>query len=186
MGVKELVLKYNVVGIISNYESTFKFDGLVKDLKINNLENALKMVNLDNSILDKKMSGLSLNELWKLELASKLNNNIIVVGNLSKFLNYKDILYFQKLFIKLVEYNKKIVIIDNDVKVFFNLVKKIIVLENNKIAYITDNFYDDNLYKYTRMPKIIEFIKYVNSEDDILNETLDIYELIKDIYRRVS
>jgi hypothetical protein len=36
------------------------------------------------------------------------------------------------------------------------------------------------------MPKIIEFIKYVNKDKKVLNETTDIYELIKDIYRSVS
>ena len=36
------------------------------------------------------------------------------------------------------------------------------------------------------MPKIIELIKYLNKEGRKIQETTDIYELIKDIYRSVS
>ena len=145
------------------------------------------MVGLDATYYGKRLIDLSLNELWKIDLATKLNDKVIIVGNLSSTLNHKDILYMQKLFLKLNEdYGKKIVIIDNDVQVFFNLVKYIVVLENKEIIYETADFFAKELYLYTKMPGIIAFINYANNNGKKLLETLDIHELIKDIYRKCS
>ena len=185
MEIKELVNKWEIIGLVSDYNSSVK-EGMVKELKVNNIVNAIKMVLLDESYLDKNIQDLTLNEQFKIDLMTKLNNDIIIVGNLSKVLNYKDIEYFKKLFLKLNNnYHKKIVIIDKDVNVFFNCVKKIIVLKNKELLYETNDFYDMELYKYVKCPKIVEFINYVNDNGHLLNKTTDIYELIKDIYRSV-
>lgn len=187
MEIKDIVKNSEIVGIISNYKSNIKIDGKVKDLNIYNIDKALKIVGLEESIKDMNLEDLTLSELWKVELAKKLNDKIIIVGNLSKCLNYKDLEYIKKLLLKLnSSYNKKIIIIDNNVKVFFNLVNEIIVIKNHQIVFKTKDFYDEELYKYTKMPKIIEFIKYVNKNKKRLNNTLDIYELIKDIYRSTN
>ncbi len=186
MEIKEMLKDNGIIGVISSYKSNLDLDKVVKDLNINNIDKALKMVGLDENYKDKKLSDLTLPDLWKVELATKLNNEIIIMGNLSQVLNYKELEYFKKLFVKLNSYGKKIVVIDNNVKVFFNLVKKIIVLKDKDILYETDNFFDMNLYNYTKCPKIVDFIKYVNKDNKRINETTDIYELIKDIYRSVS
>lgn len=187
MELNSVLNEYEIAGVISNYQSSLKLSGKVKDLVIPNIDKALKMVGLEESIKEMDINELSLSELWKVELATKLNDKIIIIGNLSKCLNFKDIEYIKKLLIKLNNnYNKKVIVIDNNVKVFFNLVDKILVVNNHKIIYSTSDFYSDELYKYTKMPKIIEFIKFVNKENKKLNNTLDIYELIKDIYRSTS
>ena len=59
-------------------------------------------------------------------------------------------------------------------------------MQNKKIIYSTIDFYDNKLYEYVKMPKIIEFVKYVNSNEKKLDNHLDIHELIKDIYRSLS
>ena len=187
MEIKELLYNDGIIGVISNYKSTLKNTGKVSSLNINNINNALKMVSLNSDIIDKDLQELSLNELWKVELATKLNEEIIIVGNMSTSLNYKEIEYMKKLFLKLNNnYHKKIIIIDNDVKVFFGLVKRIFVLKNHHILYETTDLFNDELYKYTKMPPIIDFIKYVNKENKNIKNTTEIYELIKDIYRSVS
>ncbi len=184
MEIKDLLDKYGIIGIISTYKSSFNQTGLVKDLNINNISKALKIVGLESDILNMNIEDLTIKEKWKLELATKLNNKIIIIGNMSKCLNYKDKEYIKKLLIKLHDnFNKKIVIIDNNIKSFFDIVKRIVVLKNKKVIYESSDFYDDNLYKYTEMPEIIDFIKYVNRDKKILKETTDIYELIKDIFR---
>lgn len=181
------MLKNNeIIGIVSNYQHTMD-DVLVKDLKVKNILKAIVMVNLDNKVLDKRVSELSLSELVKVDLITKLDKDIIVIGNLSKSLINKDIEYIKKLLLKLnKEYNKKIVIIDDDINVFMNIVKCIYVLKNKELIYSTDNFFDEELYNYVKMPKIVEFIKYVNKDNKRIDETLEIYELIKDIFRRLS
>ena len=69
---------------------------------------------------------------------------------------------------------------------FFNLVRQICIIEDNKVIYCTNNFFDNNLEKYTSIPKIVDFIKYINRNEKRIDETTEIYELIKDIYRSVS
>ena len=183
----DLVKDYGIIGICSSYGSTLIKEGKVAELPIKNMTQALKMVSLDESIMNKEINDLTLSEKFKLELATKLQDNIIIIGNMANTLNYKDQEYIKKLLIKLnSDYNKKVIVIDNDIKVFFNLVKRIYVIQDKKILYETSNFFDDGLYKYMNMPKIVEFIKYVNKDKKYLKETIDIYELIKDIYRSVS
>lgn len=181
-----MIKNNEIIGVVSAYHHTLK-EGLVKDLKVKNIDKALIMVNLDSKVLHKKINELSLSELFKVDLLTKLDKDIIIVGGLSKNLIYKDIEYIKKLLLKLnKEYNKKIVVIDEDISVFMNLVKCIYVIKNKKIVYSTDNFFDDKLYEQVNMPKIIEFIKYVNKDNKRIDETLEIHELIKDIFRRLS
>ncbi len=187
MELTDLVKDTNIVGVISSFKEDIDNFENVADLHIKKLEQAFLMVNLKNDIRDKKISDLTDAEKWKLDLARKLNDDIIVVGNLSGSLNNKEIDYFKKLFIKLKdEYHKKIIIIDKDIEIFFNLTNNLVVLKDNKVIYKTNNYFDNELYKYAMIPKIIEFIKYVNKDKLVLNENTDIYELIKDIYRSVS
>lgn len=186
MEIRDILDKYGIVGIVSKY-NTIISDNKVSELNIKNINNALKMVGLDISLKDKKYSELSLSEQLKIDLATKLDKDIIIIGNMSNNLIYKDREYIKKLLIKLNnDYHKKIVVIDEDISVFIGLVKDICVMENKSIIYECNNFFDDNLYKYVKMPKIVEFIKYVNKDNKLLDENLDIYELLKDMYRRLS
>lgn len=187
MEIKELINKNEIIGIVSNYENNLNINEYVKDLQVKDLSKALKMVLLDETYLNKRISDLTLNEQFKVDIMTKLNKEIIIVGNLSQVLNNKDIDYFKKLFLKLNnDYHKKIVIIDNDIKIFFNLVKRIYVIKNKKVLYATDDFFDQELYKYVKCPKIIDFIFYLGKNNQEIMRTTDIYELIKDIFRRVS
>mgnify|MGYP003571264118 CR=1 FL=1 len=187
MELKDILKDKGIIGVIGNYKSNVVLDGKVKDLNIKNINKGLKLVGLDDTYLEKNVNELTINELWKIELLTKLKDKCIIVGNLSSSLNYKDGEFIKKLFIKLVnDYKIQIVVIDKDITAFFNLTKDIFVLENNKVIYQTNNYFDDELYKYVNMPKIIEFIKYINNNGKNIQETVDIYELIKDIYRRAS
>ena len=187
MEIRKFLKEYPIVGIISNYKVNLEFSGKIKDLDIKDLNKGLKIVGLTEEILDKELEELTISEIWKVDLLTKIHKDIIIVGNLSNDLIFKDREYMKKLFIKLNrDYDKKIIVIDNKVDIFMNLAKKIYVLNNKKIVYETSDFFDDKLYNYVKMPKIVEFIKYTNNDQNKLIETIDIYELIKDIYREVS
>lgn len=182
-----LLKDYGIIGVCSTYQSTLKLEGTVSNLNIKNLSNALKMVGLDETIQNKNLNDLTLSEIFKIELATKLQEKTIVIGNLSASLNYKDQEYIKKLLLKLNnDYGKNIIIIDDDVSVFFGLVKRIYVIVQKNVVYETSDFFDNELYKWVKCPKIIDFINYINKDKKILNNTTDIYELIKDIYRSVS
>lgn len=185
--MKDVVNNYGIVGVISHYKVSLDKTSKVRDLNITNVTNAFKMLSLNEDILDKELNELSQDELFKVDLATKLHENIIIIGNMSNMLNYKDQEYIKKLLLKLYnDYHKSIVVIDENVKVFMNLVKRIFVLNGKQIVYETDDFYDLNLYNYTKIPKIVDFITYVNKDTKRLNNNVDIYELIKDIFRSVS
>lgn len=175
-----------IVGVVSNYQNSLN-NILIKELDIKNINKALIMVGLDDTVLNKRVNELSLSEQLKIDLATKLDKEIIIIGNLSKNLIHKDIEYMKKLLLKLCnEYHKKIVVIDDDISVLINLVRHIYVMRNRQVVYDTNDFYDDELYKYVRMPKIIEFVKFVNKDSGRIDKHLEIHELIKDIFRRLS
>jgi hypothetical protein len=69
----------------------------------------------------------------------------------------------------------------------FNLVDNVFLFRRGKLVIDGDKdiFYDDRLYKYMEMPKIVEFTKYVNSLGHNILEYTDFKELIKEIYRNV-
>lgn len=187
MEIEELVNKYGIIGVIGNYQSTLKKIGKVKDLPVKDIVKSLKMVDLDDSYLNYDLKDLTMSEFLKIELITKLEDDLIIIGNIYNTLTCKDREYIKKLLLKLSnDYNKKVVVIDNNVKTFFNLVKEIVILDNKKVIYETNDYYDESLYKYTNKPEIVDFINYVNDNNYKLNKTTDIYELIKDIYRSVS
>ena len=182
-----LVKDYGIIGICSTYQSNLNQNAFVKDLNIKDIDKALKIVDLDASIKDKVVKDLTLSEQFKIELTTKLHDKTIIIGNLSNTLNYKTQEYMKKLFIKLnSDYNKNIIVIDNDIQVFFDLVKRIYVIFDRIVVYETSDFFDKELFKWVRIPKIIDFINYVNTNQPILQKTTDINELIKDIYRSVT
>ena len=187
MEIKEITKNRKIVGVISAYKSQLKKSGKISDLDIKNIKKGIKIVGLNENIIDKDIDDLTISEKWKIELLTKLHMDTIIVGNLSSNLILKDREFIKKLLKKLaIDYNKKIVVIDNDVNSFVNLTENIIVLKDKKIIYETADFYDEKLYEFIEKPKIIEFIDYVNKKDRKLNNNLEIYELIKDIYRSVS
>ncbi len=187
MEIKDVVNSYGIIGVIGSYKSTLDMDKKISELGVNNLVNALKMVELSKIDINTKLTDLSTSELLKVDLATKLHEDIIIIGSIYNSLIFKEREVMKKLLLKLHnDYNKKIVVIDNHVEVFFNLAKKILVLDDKEVIYETSDFYDSNLYKWVNTPRIIEFINYINKDKKILNNNTDIYELIKDIYRGVS
>jgi len=70
----------------------------------------------------------------------------------------------------------------------FDLVDKIHVINNGKLVISggKEIFYDNDLYKYVEMPKIVEFTKYTQDCGHNILEYTDIKELIKELYRNVK
>lgn len=154
------------------------------------LKNVLLMVLLKEEILDRDPNTLSSCEKKRIILAKAILNNpdVLVIDKFSYGLNYKEQDYFQKLFIKLkLKYNKTI-ILSEPLEFLFNIVDRVIVLDNGSLVINQDKlvFYNDELYRYVDVPKIVEFTKYVLSEGININSYVDLKELIKDIYRNLK
>lgn len=186
MELKGILDKYKIIGVISNYESNISKNKLVKTILKDNYDKKLKLVGLDNSILNKRYRDISLSEKFKVDLLTKINNKVIIIGGLSTNLIYKDRVFIKKLLIKISNsYNKKIIIIDDQIKELMDICRYFIIVKDKKIIYKTNNVYDDKLYKYINIPPIIEFVKKIQDSGIKMDNYTDNYELLKAIYRSI-
>ena len=152
---------------------------------------SLKIVGISEDYLDRDPNTLSYIEKKKLKLASAMSYNpsVLVLEDFDKGLLFKEREYFRKLFLKLKnKFNKTIILITKDLTAMFDLVDKMHVINKGKLVISggKEIFYDNKLYKYVEMPKIVEFTKYAQECGHNILEYTDIKELIKELYRNVQ
>ena len=175
-------LKGSIIGIVSNDYIEDELKGMVKDRVIKKSSDALKMVGLDDSYLDKDFMDLSDRDKNKIILASKLQNKEIKLINFSKGLTNTDIEFFKKLFKKIVSYGRKIILVDKNSNMFMNCVDNLYVI-NKEIILETDDLYNEELKKYIDVPSIVEFTHKSLENGIKLNHYNDLDDLLKAIYR---
>lgn len=187
MELKKYLDKYNTIGILSDYKVSLDDNKKVSDILISKNNNQLlKFLNLNDSLLEKKIKELSLSEKIKIDLLSKVNNDIIITGGFSNNLIYKDREIVSKFLLKLSnDFDKKIIIIDNNIETVMNICKYFIVIQNNKILYKTTDIYDKGLYNYVDKPEIVNFVLKAKDKGIDLEYYTDIHELLKAIYRSI-
>ena len=173
----------NIIGVISN---DYKLEDLsgkkVGDIVLKKTEAALKMVDFTEDVLDIDFDSLSIGNQNRVRLASKLQDNCIILVNFSVGLTLKDMEFFKKLFKRISSYGKKIILVDRNTNLLFNLVDKIYVI-NNSIVYETDDMFDKTLEQYVDLPLIVQFIHKCEDKGIKLNHYNEIHELLKAIYR---
>lgn len=180
----ELNFEGTIIGVISTEEKKEAFtDEKVQDILSYKKEDALKMVGLDASILDKSFNELSSRDKNKVILASKLHNKEIILYDFSKGMLKKDLDFFKRLFKRIASYNKKIILYSHDAHLFLNCVDKIYVINNNNIVYETTSLFDPTIYIDMDAPEIVKFIYMCEDLGIRLDEYTDINDLIKAIYR---
>ena len=155
------------------------------------IADSLKIVGLSEEYLDRKTNTLSFTEKKKVMLACAMSYNpsVLIVEDFEKGLIFRDREYFRKLFLKLKnKFNKTIILLSTDLTFMFELVDKLYIINKGKLVLSggKEIYYDDKLYKYVEMPKIIEFTKYVQECGHSILEYTDIKELIKELYRNVK
>lgn len=176
-----LKLDFNIIGVVTPRISIPKMAGSLESVVPYKTEDSLKIAQLEISSLD----NLSTKDISKIQLASQLNNAVLVLYDFSKGLNKKEINYFKIVFKRIVSHNKKIILVSRDID-FLAVMCDHFAIYTNRVLCYTDDIYDDKLYKYVDMPKVVKFVKYANSKGAMLNKTTDLNELIKDIYRRIK
>ena len=65
-------------------------------------------------------------------------------------------------------------------------IREVILYTDNEHYKIINNFYNDELYKYVKMPKTVSLIKYLESNGHKIDHEVTFNETLKAIYRGVS
>lgn len=152
---------------------------------------SLKIVGLSEEFLEREPNTLSYTEKKKLQLACAMSYNpsVLIIEDFEKGLIFREREYFRKLFLKLKnKFNKTIILIGTDLTFFFDLIDKLYVIDKGKLVLSggKEVYYDNKLYKYVEIPKIVEFTKYAQECGHSILEYTDIKELIKELYRNVK
>ena len=177
-------LKGKIIGVISDIKDTNDYQGKkVKDIITKKVEESFRMVKMDTSILDIEFDALGSRDKNRVILASKLLDDDIVLVNFSKGLLKKDIDYFKKLFKKIVEYNRRIILIDKNPEIFLDCVDNIYVIKNDKIIYHTEDIYDVQLELYSDTPMLVKFTLQSLKLGVRIQHYKELDELLKAIYR---
>lgn len=153
------------------------------------LEEVLLMVDLDDSLLDRKLSSLSDSELIKVEFAKilLLNPKTIFIKNIFTRLDMKNRNKFFKILIKLKKYyNKTIFIFSSEINSIYEFIDDIIYI-NCEEEYIYSNKFDlyENNLNLKNIPDIIYFTNLMKNKYHNMKYTDSINELIKELYREI-
>ena len=178
----EATVKKEITEVLKGYD----FKGKEVEKRI---IDSLKLAGLNESYLDRNPNELSFVEQKKVKFACIMSYNpeVLILNDFEKGLSYKERDYFRKLFIKLkTKYNKTIVLLSRKVEFLFDFVDKVYVINKGKVVLEggQEIFYDNKLYKYVDVPKIVEFTNYLHSLKHDINKYTDFKELIKELYRR--
>jgi len=200
-------LRFDIGVVFQNPEEQFFQKTVKKEIqfgmkyfkyKTDNIEkrtiDALKMVGLDESFLDRDPFKLSGGEKRRVAIASVLafNPEVIILDEPTNGLDStsKDMLI--KL-IKLLKnkYDKTIIVVSHDVDTLYRFVDNVIILSNGEILS-EGNKYDvfKNVKFLTehgvKVPQIVEFIHKVEEKTGkFLGNIDDVNDLIKEIYQNV-
>lgn len=157
------------------------------------VSDALIMMGLDDSYLNRNPFTLSSGEMRKVAIASVLafNPKIVILDEPTIGLDNKSKENLIKI-IKLLKnrYKKTIIIVSNDTDLLLKISDNVILLDKGKII-LEGNKYDvfkQDISKYgLKRPKIIEFEQLVLEKKGIkIGYRDDINDLMKDVYRYVK
>lgn len=152
---------------------------------------SLKLVHLEESVLNKKMVLLSSSEKLKIELAILLIQNVdsIVFNRFDCYFMEKELLFFKKLFKKLVKkYQKTFVFFNSNPTFLFEFADRLIIKKSKKNYHVINNptFYEPELLSLIEKPPIVDFVTYLNNNGKKILPYTDLKELLKAIFREVQ
>ena len=158
------------------------------------IKDSMKIVGLDEAILNKNVDEISRSEKKLLQLAIGLlsNPNLLVLVNFFKSLDIKN----EKKIIMLLnkmkdQYNRTIIIASNNSEIIYKYTKHVILINNDEILFEgkTDDLYQNvEFLKNNKIdiPEIVEFTYLAKKRKSVkIDFHKDIRDIIKDIYKHV-
>ena len=158
--------------------------------KLFNITDILKVLNLEEYILNNKLSMLSDSEIKKIIIGLTLiqDKELILLDCPNNLLDYKSCSLLVKFLRNLkIKYGKTIIITSNDIDFIHMVCDDVLLLSNKPI--IGDKysiFTNEEIIKKSKieLPKIIDISKLIYDKKNIkMGYRDDINDLIKDIYR---
>ena len=148
--------------------------------------NALKLVMLDDSILNKKGTELSNGEIKAVSLAKELiaNKEIIVLDYFEKELNNREKENYKRLLKKLSQdFNKTIIIYTNDLTFLWDICEEIMYVDNDNVINTCQKNDYFKLIELVDKPIISNFVEKIRAKGIKIEDYKDIKDLLKAIYR---
>lgn len=156
------------------------------------VNNALKLVDLDPSLLNMYPQNLDLVDAKKLALASTLvyNPEVIILDEVEIGLNYSERKNIKKLIVMLKEkYNKTVIILTKNTDFIYDITDEVFVMNKTKLIKNGDIslLRDKSLMDFCdlNVPKIAEVIEKIREKNIDMEDYKDIKDLIKAVYRNV-
>lgn len=196
MEIRKLGKRNKIVGVIDKFIHSFEDinENVISLLNISSKERvlkSLKIVGLEEDVLDKNFTQLSSGERQKVINARVLleNEDVMVFYNPTMFLDFNS----KKSLIKLLKmmkmrYNKTIIIISSDIEFLYSVVdyvylieEETVILEGDKYSVFSSNEFKD--YGLDR-PLLMQFSDLVKEKKGInMGYRDDVNDLMKDVYR---
>ena len=163
----------------------YKLDKISKQIN-----DSLNMVGLSNDYLNKNLFNLSSGEAFRVALASSLamNPKVLILDEPTIYLDNNGKEKLLKLLLLLKnKFNKTIIIMSNDMDFVYDLKNNYILLDDGRIITTGDvEKLDTNNIIFTKykmkVPKILEFVKYVNEKKNIkLTNINSIDDIVKGV-----
>ncbi|MBR3490661.1 MAG: hypothetical protein IKH36_04135 [Bacilli bacterium] len=154
----------------------------------------IKMLSINERILDKDVFEISESEYYKVLIGSVLlyNPEVIIFDDILCFFDEENKNKIFKLSNKLKKFfNKTIIFVTSDIDSVYEFVNDVIVIDSAKILLSGDKkevYTEYELLKKNRIrvPNIVEFIKLMKDNNVNLDNVDSINELIKTIYREIG
>lgn len=154
----------------------------------------IKMLSINERILDKDVFEISESEYYKVLIGSVLlyNPEVIIFDDILCFFDEENKNKIFKLSNKLKKFfNKTIIFVTSDIDSVYEFVDDVIVIDSAKILLSGNKkevYTEYELLKKNRIrvPNIVEFIKLMKDNNVNLDNVDSINELIKTIYREIG
>ena len=186
----DIINKNKVIDQIEYYVKKYNYRLLELEDRKNEI---IKMLDIDEDILDSSIYDISESELSKVLIASVLlyNPETIIIDEMLDSLDYNNRTKVLKLIIKLKKFfNKTIFIVTSNIDDIYEFIDDIIVIDNGEVLIngnknILFSNYEELLDKKIRVPSIVHFIKKMEKNNIKLDKVDTINELIKTLYREI-